>query len=134
MKFNTAISSMMEFANAWQVSDEKLYRKDLSDFLKVLSPFVPHLAEELWEMSGFKDLCCQQKWPKYDEKLIEEQKIFLIVQINGKVRDKIEVKSGITQKEAEKIVFKSEKIKILLRESKVQKTIFIPNKLINIVI
>ena len=89
-----------------------LDKKDLADFLKILSPFAPHLAEELWSEAGFKELCCEQKWPKYDEKLIEEKNILLIVQINGKVRDKIEVKSDISQKEAEKIVLKSEKIKV----------------------
>src|SRR3989338_6291092 len=164
LKFNTAVSSMMEFVNAWsrsaeaergsstksgQVSETGLDKKSLADFLKILSPFAPHLAEELWsrlpegnrgsstksgETAGFKGMCSQQKWPKFDEKLIEEKNILLIVQINGKVRDKIEAKSGITQKEAEKLVLKSEKIKILLGENKIVKTIFIPNKLINIVI
>ena len=164
LKFNTAVSSMMEFVNAWsrsaeaergsstksgQVSETGLDKKSLSDFLKILSPFAPHLAEELWsrlpegnrgsstksgETAGFKGMCSQQKWPKFDEKLIEEKNILLIVQINGKVRDKIEAKSGITQKEAEKLVLKSEKIKSLLGENKIVKTIFIPNKLINIVI
>ena len=115
LKFNTAVSSMMEFINAWQASVEGLDKKDSVDFLKILSPFAPHLAEELWVGTGLKEMCCQQKWPKYDEKLIEEENILLIVQINGKVRDKIEVDFGITQNKAEKIVF-------------------VPNKLINIVI
>jgi leucyl-tRNA synthetase len=134
MKFNTAVSSMMEFTNAWQVSKVGLDKKDLSDFLKILSPLAPHLAEELWEASGFKEMCCTAKWPKYDEKLIEEKNILLIVQINGKVRDKIEAKSGITQREAEKMVLKSEKIKALIGKSEVKKMVFIPDKLINIVI
>jgi len=134
MKFNTAISSMMEFINAWQVSKEGLERRDLADFLKILSPFTPHLAEELWSEAGFKEMCCQQKWPKYDEKLIEEKNIILIIQINGKIRDKMEVKSGITQKEAEKIVLKSEKIKNFIGKNEIKKIIFVPNKLINIVI
>ena len=82
---------------------------------------------------GLKEMCCQQKWPKYDEKLIKEEKILLIVQINGKVRDKIEVDRHY-QKEAEKIVLKSEKIKTLIGEKEAKKIIFIPNKLINIVI
>jgi len=144
MKFNTSVSSMMEFVNAYQVSETGLDRKDLQDFLKILSPFAPHLAEEVWFDKGFsakggsasggKGLCCQQKWPKFDEKLIKEDKVLLIVQVNGKVRDKIEAESGLTQKEAEKLVFKSEKIKALLGETKPQKIIFVPNKLINIVI
>jgi len=75
-----------------------------------------------------------QKWPKYDEKLIEDKNIILIVQINGKLRDKIEAKSGITQKEAEKLVLKSEKIKVLIGENEIKKIVFVPNKVINIVI
>jgi leucyl-tRNA synthetase len=134
MKFNTAISSMMEFINAWQISKEGLDKKDLADFLKILSPFAPHLAEELWANLGFKEMCCLQKWPKYDEKFIEEEIILLIVQINGKVRDKIEMKSGISQKDTEKIVFKSKKIKVLIGKSEIKKIIFVPNKLINIVV
>ena len=125
---------MMEFVNAWQVSKDGLDKKDLSDFLRILSPFAPHLAEEIWSNKGFKGLCCQQKWPKYEEKLIKEDKIILIVQINGKVRDKIEAGFGISQKEAEKIVLKSEKIKNIIGKNKAQKIIFVPNKLINIVI
>ena len=134
MKFNTAVSSMMEFVNAWQISQEGLNKKDLSDFLKILSSFAPHLTEELWAEAGFKEMCCQQKWPKYDEKLIEEKNIVLIVQINGKVRDKIEIKSGTVQKEAEKTVLKSEKIKNLIGKNEIKKIVFVPNKLINIVI
>ena len=134
LKFNTAVSSMMEFVNAWQVSAAGLDKKDLANFLTVLSPFAPHLAEELWVTSEFKEMCSLQKWPKYDEKLIEDQEVLLIVQINGKVRDKINAKAGLTQKDAEKLVFKSEKIKALIGEGEVKKIVFIPNKLINIVI
>lgn len=134
MKFNTAVSSMMEFVNAWQVSKDGLDKKDLADFLKIFSPFAPHLAEELWLGTGLKGLCCQQKWPKHDEDLIKEEKILLIVQINGKVRDKIEVEADIDQKAAEKIVLRSEKIKNLMGEKKPEKIIFIFNKLINIVL
>ncbi len=134
LKFNTAVSSMMEFVNTWQVSKEELDKKSLSDFLKVLSPFAPHLVEEIWENKGFKEMCCQQKWPGYDEKLIKEKNVLLIVQVNGKVRDKIEVKAGIVEKEAEKIVLKSEKMKPWLEEKEVVKIVFVPDKLVNIVV
>jgi len=138
MKFNTAVSSMMEFVNAWQSlnlsNGEGLDKKDFSDFLKILSPFAPHLSEELWSIAGFKDFCCQQKWPKYNEELIEEEKILLIVQINGKVRDKIEVKTNISQKEAEKIALNSEKIKNWIANQEIKKIIFVPNKIINFII
>jgi leucyl-tRNA synthetase len=134
MKFNTAVSSMMEFVNAYQTSEVGLNKKDLSDFLKILSPFIPHLTEELWQTKEFSGACCEQKWPKYDPKLIEDKIVLLIVQVNGKVRDKIEIKSGLNQKEVEKVVMKSEKIIALIGKSEVKKIVFIPNKLINIVI
>jgi leucyl-tRNA synthetase len=134
LKFNTAVSSMMELTNALQVSMNGLDKKDLADFLKILSPFTPHLAEELWSYAGYKEFCCEQVWPKYDDKLIEEKNVLLIVQINGKVRDKIEAKAGISQKEAERLVLKSEKIKANIGKSEIKKIVFVPNKLINIVI
>lgn len=134
MKFNTAISCLMEFVNAWNSSAEKLGRKDLEAFLKILSTFAPHLSEELWSQLKFNGLCCEQRWPKYDPKLIESEKVLLIVQINGKVRDKIEVSSGILEKDAQKMVLQSEKIKNIISEKEIKKVIFVPNKLINIVI
>ncbi|MDP3882802.1 MAG: leucine--tRNA ligase [Candidatus Staskawiczbacteria bacterium] len=134
MKFNTSVSSMMEFANAWNASKIGLSKKDFADFLKILSPFAPHLAEELWSQTGLKGLCCQQKWPKFNPKLIEEKKVLLIVQINGKVRDKIEIKSGASEEQAKKIVLQSEKIKNLITKTEIKKIIFIPDKLINIVL
>ncbi|TSC94656.1 MAG: leucyl-tRNA ligase LeuS [Parcubacteria group bacterium Licking1014_1] len=134
MKFNTAVSSMMEFINAWNVSKTDLDKKDLENFLKILSPFAPHLAEELWSASGFKGLCCNQKWPEYNLKLIKEEKILFIVQINGKVRDKILVDAGLLQKEAEKLVLKSKKIKDRIADIKeIKKVIFVADKLINLV-
>ncbi len=133
-KFNTAVSAMMEFVNEWQKNSEGLDKNDSAYFLKILSPFAPHLAEELWQALKFKGLCCEQKWPKYDPELIEGEKVLLIVQVNGKVRDKIEVSAGLSQKDAEKLALKSEKIKNILGDKKPAKIVFIPNKLINFVI
>ncbi|NCP58658.1 hypothetical protein GW831_02670, partial [Candidatus Wolfebacteria bacterium] len=75
-----------------------------------------------------------EPWPKYDIKLIQEDKFELVIQINGRVRDKISVETNISQEEAEKIVFSREKIKNWLKGKKVKKIIFVPNRLINIVI
>jgi leucyl-tRNA synthetase len=134
MKFNTAVSCLMEFVNAWNASDKNLDKKDAESFLKILSTFAPHLSEELWKQLKFKGLCCEQRWPKYDEKLIKQDKVLLIVQVNGKVRDKIEVNSDISQKDAEILVQSSEKIKNTIGENKIKKIVFVPNKLINIVV
>ena len=128
MKFNTAVSSLMEFVN--EAGKKGLAEKDFQDFLKILSPFAPHIAEELWSGEG---LCCSQKWPRFNKKLIEEERVSLIVQINGKVRDKIETERGISQKKAEEKALSSEKIKKWMDDRKVKKIIFVPDKLINIV-
>jgi len=133
MKFNTALSAMMEFTNAWQVSKSNLGKKDRKNFLIIISPFAPHLAEEIWDKAGFLGQLSQQKWPKYDEKLGEEKEVTFIVQINGKVRAKIEISRGILQSQAEAIVTKNPKIQQLLIRKQVKKFVFVPNKLINIV-
>ncbi len=134
LKFNTAVSAMMEFVNAWSLSEAGLDKKDYAEFLKVFSLFAPHVAEELWLATGLKGMCCEQKWPKYDEKLLKDERVMLIVQVNGKVRDRVEVAFDSTQKQAEKAVFGSEKAKNFINESEIKKTIYIPNKLINFVV
>jgi len=134
MKFNTSVAYLMEFANAWQSSEIGLNKKDFSDFLRILSPFAPHLAEELFANLKLKGLCCVQKWPKFDEKLIEEKRALVMIMINGKLKDKVDAKFNISQKELEKLVLESEKIKDLIGKSEIKKIVFVPNKLINIVI
>ena len=133
LKFNTAISSLMILVNELEKQKE-ISEKDYSILLILLSPFAPHIAEELWQRADFKGMCCKQKWPKYNQKLIKEKKITLVIQINGKVRDKIEVKSDISEKEAKLIALESEKVKKWLIGKEIKKIIFVPGKLINFVI
>jgi len=134
MKFNTAVASMMEFVNLWQKKDSILSKKYAENFLKILAPFSPHIAEELWSKFGHKTSIFKEKWPKYDEKLIKEQTIELVIQVNGKVREKIEVDAEISKDEAEKLALSSEKIKKWLGDNKPKVVIFVKGKLINIVI
>lgn len=134
MKFNTAVSSLMVLVNNFSESPQSFSKDNAKDLLLVLSPFAPHLAEELWEKAGFKGMCSNQKWPKYDAKLLKREKVLLIVQVNGRVRDKIEVEADISQKDAEKIVLESKKIKEWVFKKEIKKTVFVPNKLINFVI
>ncbi|MDP2909681.1 MAG: class I tRNA ligase family protein, partial [bacterium] len=133
LKFNTAVSSLMILTNELDKQKE-ISLIHYSKFLTLLSPFAPHISEELWERAGFKGFCCEQKWPEYNPKLIKEKKINLIVQINGKMRDRIETQSGISQQEAEGIAARSEKAKKYLEGKKIKKIIFVPDKLINFVI
>ncbi|MBU2563978.1 leucine--tRNA ligase [Patescibacteria group bacterium] len=131
-KFNTAVAAMMEFVNSWQ--ENSLDKKHAEMFLKILSVFCPHICEELWEKLGNKNSIFLESWPEYDEKLIKKDKFELVVQINGKIRDKIEVDSEISQEQAEKLVLSSDKIKSWLIGKKPKKIIFIKEKLINIVL
>lgn len=126
MKFNTAISALMVFVNDWNLNPDGLNKNDIQKFLGILSPFAPHLAAEL----GLKE----KTWPRYDEKLIKEEKVLLIIQINGKVRDKMEISAGENQEELEKMVLQNPKIKVWIGDNKIRKIIFVQDKLINIVI
>ncbi len=134
MKFNTAISSLMILVNSFYESPEKTTKDQIKNLLIILSPFAPHLAEELWEKIGGKGLCSQQNWPAYNEKLIKDEKVFVMVQINGKVRDKVEVMASIDQSQLEEIVLHLPKVKEWIGKNPVKKIIFVPNKLINLVI
>ncbi len=140
-RFNTAISALMILFNELEKNKNLLSIIHYSLFLKLLSPFAPHLSEELWQQlykprnakRGFKSIH-QENWPKYDSKLIKKEEFNLIIQINGKTRDKIIVSSGISQREAEELAKNREKIKNYLAGKKSVKTIFVPDRLINIVV
>jgi len=134
MKFNTAVSTMMEFINAWSEKENILSKKDAESFLKILAPFCPHITEELWSKLNHKTSIFKEKWPKYDEKLIKKETIEMVIQINGKVRDKIEVSAEISKEEAEKLALNSKKIKTWLNNQKPKVMIFVKGKLINIVV
>jgi leucyl-tRNA synthetase len=132
-KFNTAISSLMILVNEME-KQERLPVADYQSLLKLLSVFAPHISEEIWEMLGNKKSIFQEKWPEYDEKLTKQDKINLIIQINGKVRDKIETEANISESEAKKLALSSEKVLKYTEGKTVKKTIFISGKLINIVV
>lgn len=133
MKFNTAVSQLMILVNDIETR-EKLPVVVYKTFLKLLAPFAPHIAEELWQQLGHKKSIHLEKWPEYDSRLIKEERFDLVIQINGKFRDKVSVSREITEKEAVELAVSQEKIKNWLKDKKVIKIIFVPGKLINIVI
>ncbi len=132
-KFNTAISALMVLANELE-KGPFITKNHYLVLIGLLSPFVPHFSEELWSELGGKNSIHLEKWPDYNSKLIHFDEFDLVVQINGKVRDKISVSKGISQKEAEETVLSSEKIKQFIGSSEIKKIIFVPDRLINIVI
>ena len=131
-KFNTAVAKFMKFLN--EIEHKNIVIKDLKKVLIVLAPFAPYLTEELWEKIGEKFSIHEQSWPEYDKKLIKQKTITLIVQINGKVRDKILIESRISENKAKQIALSSVKVKKYLGTKKIKKVIFVQDKLINFVI
>jgi leucyl-tRNA synthetase len=103
-------------------------------FLIILSPFAPHLAEELWERIGNSESIFKTSWPKYDEALLKDDTFVLAIQINGKLRSTIEVASDITEETAKELAFADENVKKWLEDKEVVKVVYVKGKLLSIVI
>ena len=135
LSFNTAVSQMMIFINHMQ--NQEYYNKEiLHSFLIILNPFAPHLSEELNEMF-FKDnysLLSEKHWPDYDETFIVSETITIAVQINGKTRGAIKIENGASEDLVFDIVLKDEKLSKYTIEKDIVRKIYVPNRLINIVI
>ncbi len=134
LRFNTAISQMMIFVN-------ECYRHPylpfeyLEGFLKLLNPIAPHLTEELYHnVLNYEESIAHSSWPTYDEAKTKEELFTVVIQINGKIRDKVEVDSNISKEELEKMALSREKISFYLNDQKVKKIIVVPKKIVNIVI
>jgi len=132
-KFNTAISQLMICANELE-KEEKIEKEIFENFLKLLAPFAPHISEEIWQILGNKKSIFLSSWPKWEKRLIKEERVILIVQINGRVRDKIEVEAEISEEKAKELVFSLEKVKRWIENKQIKRIIFVPKKLINIVV
>ncbi|MFA5962222.1 MAG: leucine--tRNA ligase [Parcubacteria group bacterium] len=133
MKFNTAISQLMILANALEKETE-LSVQNFELFLLILSPFAPHLTEELWSKLGHDESIFQESWPEYDLNLIQDEEIELVIQVNGKVRDTVKVSADISEEEATKLALGSEKTKNHTAGKEIKKIIFVKGRLINVVI
>lgn len=133
MRFNTAISKMMELANEMSKL-EQVSVVDYSLFVKILSPFAPHVCEELWNQLGHTKSLALEQWPQYDEKLIVESEITLAVQVNGKLRDTITVAADISEENAKKTVLASTAVQKWLEGKEPKKIIYVKGKLISIVV
>ena len=101
--------------------------------IKLLAPITPHLSGEIWEILGNKNSVFEEKFPEYKEEYTKEDAITLVLQINGKTRDKIELPAGVSKEECEKLALESEKVKKFLGDMSVIKVIVVPQKLVNIV-
>lgn len=138
MSFNTAIAKMMECTNA-MTSADVVDVQDYDAFLTLLNPFAPHLTEEIHSrlQTAFPALAqtqlCQKSWPEWEEALLEENTVPMVIQVNGKLRDKLEVPKDISREELEKQALASAKVKTFLDGVTVRKVIVVPDRLVNIV-
>jgi len=139
-QFNTAISRMMELVNALYKYDSDVPQKNLkfmkeviADLIRLLAPFAPHFAEEMWEQLGYEYSIFNQKWPEWDKNALVKDTIEIAIQVNGTVRSKADVPSNADNSEVEKIALADEKIKPFIDGKEIKKVIVVKNRLVNIV-
>ena len=145
-RFNTAVAALMEFTNEWYAFRNALGNSDpseaqtvlLSEILEtlplVISPMMPHLADEWWDRLGKDGSTFRQDWPQFDEEAIQEESVTIVVQINGKIRDRLTVAPDTPKEEIERLALANEKVISDLNGKQVRKVISVPGKLVNIVI
>ena len=139
-RFNTAIAALMELTNhlnkVWADSsvDSKTWDGCTEKLLLMLAPMAPHMTEELWEMKGHPYSIHQQDFPTWDDDLAAEDVITLVLQVNGKVRDKIEVSANIEEPEAQALAMASPKIQGFVAGKSVVKSVYVPGRLVNVVV
>ena len=137
--FNTAISAIMELVNEiyQQKTEDGRQRTELEEAVKVvvilLAPFVPHIAEEMWQRLGNEQSIFRRPWPGYEEEAIKREEMTMVVQINGKLRTKLTVSAEISEEELKTKVLAEERIKNWIKDKAVKNCIIVPQKLINIV-
>ena len=137
--FNTAISTIMELVNEMYRYKEGsvnpgLFGAAIKDLIIMLAPFVPHVTEEMWEHLGYEGSVHDQSWPEYDEKALVKDTVEIVVQVNGKIKEKLDIAGGLSREEMEKTAMENEKVKGLIEGKNVVKVIAVPGKLINIVV
>ena len=132
IEFNTAIAQMMIYVNELFKLDS-IPKAGWDPFVRLLAPYAPHLAEELWERIGNDGSISKAPWPEFDESLTVEDRVTVVIQVNGKVRSKMEIDSGTPSEEVERLAFDVPRITELTAGKEIRKVIIVPDKLINIV-
>ncbi len=142
LRFNTCIASLMElvnegFTHTVEMHDQtgrEVLREMIETLIRLLSPFAPHLCEEVWEALGYRELIVFEKWPMVDENAIETDSINIVVQVNGKLRTTFTVSKAVSQEDVKALALKEPKIIPFIENKEIIKVIVVPNKLINIVV
>ena len=138
-KFNTGIAAMMEFSNtlnqAWDSKkiDAEVWEDSLRNLVLMMAPITPFLAEELWSQVGGQYSVHQQPWPEWDEELAADEMITLVVQVNGKLRDRIDVPADVSEEDARSVALASDRVKQHTEGKTVRRVIYVPGRLVNVV-
>ena len=139
-KFNTTIASLMELVNhlsqAWndQSVDSATWRECIEKFLLMLAPIAPHVAEELWERRGYAYSIHQQAFPAWSDDLAAEEEITLVLQVNGRVRDRMKVAAGISEADAIDLALNSPRVRAHVDGKSLRNKVYIPGRLVNVVV
>jgi leucyl-tRNA synthetase len=139
-RFNTMLAALMEYTNLLtrivdaRSVDTAVWQEAIKNLLILIAPSAPHMAEELWGCLGYPYSIHNQNWPKWDRDLASDEEVTLVVQINGKLRDKLVVPVTITEEEAKKLAFGEERVKSYVEGKQIIKTIYVPGRLLNIVV
>lgn len=138
--FNTAIASLMELINEMykykelDTKDNGIIKEGIETIITILAPFTPHMGEELWQMIGKEGSIFDISWPKFDESALVKDEVEVVVQVNGKVRAKLNIDANMSKDDMEKVALENEKIKASIADKTIVKVIAVPKKLINIVV
>jgi leucyl-tRNA synthetase len=138
--FNKAIARIRELTNTLDSMPANsrgaswVYRRGMETVVKLLGPIVPHIAEEMWLALGYKTYVVESPWPDYDEALLVEDTVTVGVQVNGKMRGAIELPKDCDQVAAEKVALGLNSVKNVIKAKEIRKIIFVPNRILNIVI
>ena len=133
MKFNTAIAKLMSLVNDFYKKGS-ITKDEMRTFLVLLNPTAPHITEEMWQICGYEGTIAETDWPKYDDSKTIDNEVEIVLQINGKIKDKLVIASGLSKDEMEAVAKENAKIKELTEGKQIVKIICVPGKLINVVV
>ena len=132
LNFNTAISQLMVFINDCYKANN-IYKPYVEGFVKMLAPIAPHVSEELWQRLGNQETITYQPWPTYNASLLVDDEIEIVVQVNGKVRAKINIPKDLSKEDMQELALQNENVKLSIEGKEIKKVIAVPQKLVNIV-
>jgi len=133
LRYNTAVAALMELLNGLAAA-RRHYCRGIEVLLQLACPFAPFITQELWEQLGKEGSVNDASWPRADQELAQEEMVEWVLQVNGKIRDRLALPAGTLQPEVEEMAFRCQRIRTWTADREVVKTVFVPDKLLNIVV